>query len=86
MADSGQSGGRSPRCEHDEGMSYWGGCEARARYHIERADTEPGYVPASYCPAHVADAIAYLADGDDVPITVHILFDEPPSRARSETS
>lgn len=64
-----------PRCEATE--DYWGGCGAPARYRIERPGE--GYSPENVCPAHLADAIAYLVDGDDVEVTVHVYFDEPGS-------
>ena len=69
----GQSGG--PTCGADWVSEYWGGCHAPSRFRIERPGD--GYEPAEACPAHLADMIAYMADGDDVPFTVHIRFDEP---------
>ena len=63
-----------PRCE-DESNGYFGGqCEAPARYRIERPGD--GYAPTEACPAHVADMMAWIVDGDDVPLTVHVHFDE----------
>jgi hypothetical protein len=66
-----------PRCEHEDSgsPSYWGGCAAPARFRIERPGE--GYEPAEACPAHVGDMMAWMLDGDDVPLTVHVHFDEP---------
>ncbi len=63
-----------PRCEGGE-ETYWGGCQAPARFRIERPGE--GYSPAEACPTHVADTMAYMVDGDDVPLTVYVHFDEP---------
>ena len=66
-----------PSCEADWCPNYFGGaCGAVARYRVERPGK--GYEePMECCPTHLADAIAYLVDGDDVPVTVRVHFDEP---------
>jgi hypothetical protein len=63
-----------PRCDADWAPSYFGDCGAPARYRIER--TGNGYVPMNVCPTHLADAIASIVDGDDVPVTCHVYFDD----------
>jgi hypothetical protein len=76
MGDLGQSEtSRLPRCEADWTSEYFGGCGAPARFRIERDGD--GYAPAEACPAHVADMLASMADGEDVPLTVRVHFDEP---------
>lgn len=66
----------APHCGADWTSDYWGGCAAPSRFRVERPGD--GYSPAEACPAHLADTIAYLADGEDVPVTVHVRFDDEP--------
>jgi hypothetical protein len=61
-------------CGADWVSDYFGGCHAHSRYRVERPGD--GYEPAEACPAHLADMIAYLVNGDDVPATVHVRWDE----------
>ena len=69
-------------CEADWDSDYFGGCRASSRYRLERPGD--GYSPVEACPAHLADMIAYLADGDDVPVTVQVRWDNADA-ARSFT-
>jgi hypothetical protein len=64
-------------CGADWVSDYFGGCHAHSRYRVERPGD--GYEPAEACPAHLADMIAYLVDGDDVAATVHVRWDEEDS-------
>jgi len=64
------------RCDGDD-SSYFGGCEAPSRFHIERQG-DPSYGPVEACPAHVANALASMADGDNVPLIVHVRLDGGP--------
>ncbi len=71
-----------PTCEYENSSdNYWGRCGARARFRIERPGE--GYAPEEACPAHVANMMAWLLDGDDVPLTVRVHFDETPNRERA---
>lgn len=71
---------RLPRCEYDGSDSYWGGCEGRARFRIERPGE--GYSPAEACEAHVANMMAWMLDGDEVPTDHTFTSMSQPARRR----
>lgn len=69
-------------CQADWTSTYFGGCEARSRFLISRPGE--GYEPFEACPSHLADAIAWLVDGDEVPVTVVVHFDTEQSTSSTQ--
>jgi hypothetical protein len=71
-----------PQCAHedayepddDPGEDGVYPCYLLARFTVSREGD--GYAPENLCEDHVARAIVAFAEGDDIPITVRVIWDD----------